>query len=483
MNRFLAILITVFSVFTLSAQKGVNLDFETASTKNSLSPAGWKTGRLVNTDIWTEGEEGKGKALLLQPPFTESGSGYAYQMIATNGKPLTRYKITARIRTEDIEGKNAYVYAYGKGTETYLSYVNTGALTGDGNWESVSMTFTADDRMDSIRLGCYLGGEGKAWFDDLSFEVQEPAKGKMSKEAKAYYKEFFAKISSDAIDREKIDWKSLKRVARQMAAGAQAPSGLHEAMQYTLQRMNKHSFMFTPEAAFSFMGEGEENDEIKPDLVYTSGRRINDQVAYLSMPGMGSGHVPTMNVFADSIHALIAGLDNEQTSGWILDLRENGGGNCWPMLAGIGPLLGEGVCGYFMDRDGGNAQSWAYRNGTSYESDLARTSVKQAYELKGKNVRIAVLTGSGTASSGEVTAVAFLGKPNTRHFGQPSAGYATTNSSIRMSDGAMVLLTTSVYGDRNKVSANEQVIPDVIIEAVDGKDMALAAALRWLEEE
>lgn len=483
MNQFLVLLLAFFTAFTLSAQKGINLDFENAAPDNEQAPAGWKINRLVNTNIWTEGEEGKGKALILQPPFTEAGSGYAYQMIATNGKPLTRYKVTARIKTEGQEGKGAYVYAYGKGAETFLSYLNTGELTGDGNWEEVSMVFTADDRMDSIRLGCFLEGEGKAWFDDLSFEELEPVKGKMSKVAKAYYEEFFDKISSDALDGEKIDWKNLRRVAKKMTAGAQAPDDLHEMMQYTLQRFNKHSFMFTPTVAASFMGEGEEDDQIKPDLVYTSGHRVNEQVAYLSMPAMGSGHGPTMTVFADSMQALIAQLDTEATTGWVLDLRENGGGNCWPMLAGIGPLLGEGVCGYFMSRDGSDAQSWAYRDGTSYEQDSARTSIiRPAYRLKGKNVRIAVLTGPATASSGEVTAVAFMGKPNARHFGQPTAGYATTNSTIRMSDGAMVLLTTSVYGDRTKTSVQEQVVPDEIVATEGGKDAALMAALKWLED-
>ena len=29
-------------------------------------------------------------------------------------------------------------------------------------------------------------------------------------------------------------------------------------------------------------------------------------------------------------------------------LRGNGGGNMWPMIAGVGPLLGEGPLGYFI---------------------------------------------------------------------------------------------------------------------------------------
>lgn len=483
MHRFLLLLIPCLAALSLTAQKGVNLDFEQAAPQNPQVPTGWKTARLINSDVLVADENGKGKALLLQPPFTDTESGYAYQMIAIKEKKFARYRITAKIRTEGLGGKGAYVYAYGKGTESYLGYLNTSTPKEDGAWEEVSMTFTADDRMDSIRLGCFLEGDGKAWFDDLSLELLEPAKGKMSKSAKAYYKEFFKKISSDALDNDKIDWNTLKAAAKEMVAGAQTSADLHGMMQYILRRVNKHSFMFTPEVAAGFMGEGEENDQIKPDLVYTSGRRIDEHTAYLSMPGMGSGHQPTLTAFADSLQALIAQLDTEATTGWVLDLRKNGGGNCWPMFAGIGPLMGEGICGYFMARDGSNAQSWAYRDGTSYEHDSARTSIiRPAYTLKGKNARIAVLTGPGTASSGEMTAVAFTGKPNAKSFGQPTAGYASTNTSIRMSDGAMVLLTVSIYGDRNKTPLKEQLTPDVLVEEEGNKeDATLAAAISWLK--
>jgi C-terminal processing protease CtpA/Prc len=134
--------------------------------------------------------------------------------------------------------------------------------------------------------------------------------------------------------------------------------------------------------------------------------------------------------------------------------------------------------GCFLEGEG---KAWF--DDLSYEQDSVRTSIiRPAYRLKGKNVHIAVLTGPATASSGEITAVAFMGKPNARHFGQPTAGYATTNSTIRMSDGAIVFLTTSVYGDRNKRSVNEQVVPDVIVATEEEKDAALTAALKWLEE-
>jgi C-terminal processing protease CtpA/Prc len=105
-----------------------------------------------------------------------------------------------------------------------------------------------------------------------------------------------------------------------------------------------------------------------------------------------------------------------------------------------------------------------------------------AYILKAKGVRIAVLTGPQTASSGEVTTIAFREKDNARSFGQPTAGYSTTNTNIMMSDNAMLLLTISIYGDRNKNAYGEEVVPDVIVEPKEGEDAALDAAVKWLEK-
>lgn len=40
--------------------------------------------------------------------------------------------------------------------------------------------------------------------------------------------------------------------------------------------------------------------------------------------------------------ALVADLDEQDPSGWIVDLRGNAGGNMFPMLTVVAPLLGNG---------------------------------------------------------------------------------------------------------------------------------------------
>ncbi|WP_173021618.1 S41 family peptidase [Lewinella sp. W8] len=465
---------------SLCAQQPNNLDFEAASPADV--PMGWKTSRLTQPKTLVKTPDGEGSSLYLTAPFTEFESGYAYQELAASGEVLLKYDITARLRTRGVEGDGAQIYAYGKSSGSVLGYVQSESLRGDNDWTEVSLSLVTDSRMDSIRIGCYLGGTGEAWFDDLTFTRGEFSKQRMSKTARKYLREFFATVEPIALDRDEKPWKELKSVARMLASGAQTTADVYPAMRYTLGRINKHSFMFEPAVAADLNGSDLATDEVDPDLKYTSGRRINDRIAYLSMPAMGSGHQATLNAFADSLQGLMAALETETTTGWVLDLRENGGGNCWPMLAGVGPLIGEGIAGYFQERDGSNASPWVYRDGKSFERGNERVTTRN-HQLSHKQFRVAVLVGPQTASSGEITAIAFMGLPYARLFGQPSAGYVTTNTSIPMSDGAMVMVTISIYGDRNKRAVEDRVVPDVIVAPEAEKDAALEAAIEWLEGE
>ncbi|MGA7930969.1 MAG: S41 family peptidase, partial [Candidatus Sulfotelmatobacter sp.] len=52
--------------------------------------------------------------------------------------------------------------------------------------------------------------------------------------------------------------------------------------------------------------------------------------------------------FADKLHRLTVDLQAQKPDSWIIDLRGNLGGNMWPMLAGIGLVVGEGDLGSFQ---------------------------------------------------------------------------------------------------------------------------------------
>jgi carboxyl-terminal processing protease len=114
---------------------------------------------------------------------------------------------------------------------------------------------------------------------------------------------------------------------------------------------------------------------------------------------------------------------------------------------------------------------------------LASTKLNAAYSLKNKNTKIAVLIGGHTASSGEMTAVSFIGKQNAKLFGQESEGYLTINNTLPLSNGAMLNLATGYIADRNKMLHQYKLTPDVVITADaanSNDDATLDAAKKWL---
>ena len=182
-----------------------------------------------------------------------------------------------------------------------------------------------------------------------------------------------------------------------------------------------------------------------------------------------------MRSFSGKIQSLIRHLDTKNNvQGWIVDLRGNNGGNMWPMLAGLAPLTGAGPLGYFVQ----NVKGVESKN--VWKADVVK--VKKAYKLKKPDTKIAVLIGPRTGSSGEMTTVAFIGRSNTRLFGQPTGGYTTANRTFILSDGSNLLLASSYVADRNQKKYLNKITPDEIVEPVPGLDAEVKAAERWLLE-
>ncbi|MEN5102757.1 S41 family peptidase [Stenotrophomonas sp. TWI273] len=181
--------------------------------------------------------------------------------------------------------------------------------------------------------------------------------------------------------------------------------------------------------------------------------------------------------------ALQAGIqeqDDGNRCGWVVDLRGNSGGNMWPMLLGMGPLLGDAKgadpVGMFLLAD--KRQPWAYREGAVWLDGKAVVGSRNTqYALRHPGAPVAVLFGPRTASSGEASVLAFRGRAASRSFGQPSAGYSTANTPQRLPDGSLLLLTGSVIADRNGVGDGNRLQPDVIV--AEGQD-ATTAAQAWL---
>ncbi|MGN6421389.1 MAG: S41 family peptidase [Pseudobacter sp.] len=214
-----------------------------------------------------------------------------------------------------------------------------------------------------------------------------------------------------------------------------------------------------------------------------SGEKIG-AMAYVRVPYMGVTKQVDIDGMANWLYRTVADLQLQNPSGWIIDLRLNGGGNVIPMLAGLAPFFKDGVVSYYLDKDGNASGKSSFQNGELFIDGT------KACTINNKNVNIssapvAVLIGPGTASSGEITAAVFRQRPCTKLFGESSAGLANSTQGFLLGKDVYFLISTSRIGNKNKKPLPEIVIPDVPVKGNDAfgsieKDITVQRAIKWL---
>lgn len=295
--------------------------------------------------------------------------------------------------------------------------------------------------------------------------------GTPSAAATAYLNSIIDIAQRNSINRLTIDWNAYRNEVFAQAGSAQNISDLTAAIRTAIALLRDgHSSYRSASGTVIFVSL---RTCTAPTLVTPS---LPSNIGYVQV-GAFSGTTEEANAYARQIQGAIAGADRDDLIGWIVDLRSNGGGNMWPMVAGLGPILGEGPLGYFIGPTGIETL-WEYRNGSSSSGGFSITTVNPPYVLKRRQPRVAVLSDNRIASSGEATLIAFRQRPNTRSFGQPTCGLSTANSTLTLSDGATFTITTSVMADRLKNRFGDSIPPD---EVINDSAQTIQRAIEWLQ--
>jgi C-terminal processing protease CtpA/Prc len=198
------------------------------------------------------------------------------------------------------------------------------------------------------------------------------------------------------------------------------------------------------------------------------------RIGVVQVPELYGGDASVAQEYARSLSSGIKDAAQAGACGWIIDLRGNTGGDMRPMLAGLTPLLPNGVVGSTEARDGARTHITVTDGTVRVGSELA-FSEEEPTKVPGP---VAILVDAYTASSAEFVAIAFIGLDNTRSFGSHSMGYSTGNVAFRI-DSYTLVLTVGVDADRNGTAYPAGVGPDVRV----ARNMdAAAAAANWLSE-
>ncbi|MBZ9750681.1 hypothetical protein K7W42_07375 [Deinococcus sp. HMF7604] len=218
---------------------------------------------------------------------------------------------------------------------------------------------------------------------------------------------------------------------------------------------------------------------------WPTGQLLPGGVGLVTLPdchleGICAGGEPYQDVLA----ALLRELAEQGAQRWVIDLRLNLGGNMWPMVAGLGPLLGDGLLGAFVR--GEERWCWWHRDG---QAGMDAEPICQVSGLPigtlAPESPVAVLNSPLTASSGEIVTVSCLGRSGTRLFGEATRGLTTCNSMYPLPDGATLFITTALDADRTGTVYDTALLPDEPVQ-IDWaafqtpNDPVLNAALHWL---
>lgn len=492
------------STFSLRAQKVLNTGFEMGTHPPNPSPKSWQYTR--STSNGKENHEViAGYAIDLDKKVRHSGQSSLKMSVAdsnsfivacTQSIPITiatpaTIHISIWIKTRDcplgaglnctqknIEGKQI---AYTSSRQQDVLVKNT------QDWTKREITVLLRPDTKSLDLWASFYGKGTVWFDDVSITKALPA-DKTSPLVSAYVDTVVKMVKAYSLYKDSINWKTFSPQLKTLSMGMQTYAHARLLTSYIVNELHihgdNHSFLMNPAAVKQF---GQADIQGRGRVV--EGEYLGEGIGYIAMPGFASMNDSIRDAFATNTQVVIRKLDAENSiCGWIVDMRGDDGGSCPPMIAGLGPILGEGLCGRDISIKKDSVFSY-YKDGAYYEVEkgiVVKESVcrsLQPYKLRNGNVPVAVLIGKGCGSSGEATVAVFIGREKTKLFGEPTAGFTKGNEDFVLPDSSMLFLSAGIQTDRNGKSYPDRIYPDVPVEQPkdSDKDAVLEKAKEWLK--
>ena len=292
-------------------------------------------------------------------------------------------------------------------------------------------------------LGTVLMLNGCSWFTDTNTP-------------EGYVKHCIRLMDKQALYAEGEAWETMKQQTLKQASQISSLEEAHSLIEEALKVSGgKHSTLIAPETRKS-----ESVKEKAPEV-----KVLDEDILFIELPPHTMTSIVSDSLYIFTVFNFLKA--HQDAKGVIIDLRNNSGGNMYPMLAAVSPLIPDGIFIRFKGRSSNQPISLEYVEKSEGVSS-------QKFKMP-DTLPITLLTNEWTASSGEATLLAFRGLKNARTFGSPTAGYASANIPFQLSDGYTMVLTTSQDVARTgEVFCDDPIAPDVATET------PLEDAVNWI---
>ena len=267
---------------------------------------------------------------------------------------------------------------------------------------------------------------------------------------KAYVRKAIQIMDKNGLFAQGPEWEDAKQKAL-----AASPQSIEEAQEMIREAGKvaggKHTFLKTEQAVTE--------DATSTAWVMPTVRIEEDGIAIITIPPFSGNQ-------EEGVKYALSVLDSVPDSlpGAVIDLRDNRGGNMYPMIAAVHRFIADDEILRFRGR---KRTQWVLLPYVLQGAGIAR--------MPRIECPVAILTDEWTGSSGEATLLCFRGLDYAKVFGAPTAGYVSSNKPFSLPDGSQLVLTTGC-----DVARTGEAFCDDPIEPDFQTETPLEDALTWL---
>lgn len=309
-----------------------------------------------------------------------------------------------------------------------------------------------------------------------------------------YVQECVSVMQRQSLYSNKVDWQRVNDTVQQRLPDLQDARTADELVIWVFDQLQDYHGMYAG------LDSSHRLKNPAPDRIMSAGilaaykkpravkiAMLEGGIAYYKMPAVLIGsNQAKMKEWANLLMDSLCKLAAFNPKAFIIDLRMNNGGNSEPMWQVVRLLTGDQHKPLLADAAGHIVPP---------DTSLAMLQYQQAAVpdrscvINGK-VPVAVLIGPGTASSGEIMALAFTTRARTRLFGESSIGVGNaTNGFVVHNKGYLLLTVNYMANARKKVLKSGTVKPHTYISSVQDNfenpqaDPTVQAAQQWLQRQ
>ncbi len=304
-------------------------------------------------------------------------------------------------------------------------------------------------------------------------------------------------IQTRSLFANEVDWGKTRDTAYILAAGATSYKEAFPAISYAYKQVKDYHGMVAnsdtmyrypaPVNFDSVLSKGIKAEFLKGNRIVI--QTLDNGIAYLRVPSMNVFSRTDMDARANMLRDSLCKIVSTDPKGLIIDLRMNTGGNSAPMLSGISPIFTDSILGYGVDRDNKFLSPTRLRNGVLVDDQgQPMVTLNNTCTINSK-IKLAVLIGPSTVSSGEILAAFIRQQKNTRLFGEPTAGFcnATEGFLFNNNQGYLLLTVNRIADAKKYVYQSLRVEPDITIPSRNdnfqqlNSDPTVNAARKWIQ--